>query len=1109
MPDSSPNRPRNDSVTTHFIEDFSSLQLASHQNLYDNFTSQYGRVDAEVILDFLSNNGILEDDARLHDLFPEDHSAPLSFSDFCCLLSKSSLVSRCLEGSLVIPEWKSFQSELSAIFHEVSSVEGGEVAQYIPQLARVDPSLCALAVCSTDGQRYEVGDINTPFSVQSCSKPLTYCIALEELGEEKVHSHVSTNPSGRGFNVLCLDSNNRPHNVMINAGAIVCSSLIKRDLKVFDRFRHVQSIWSRLAGNTPIAFDNATYLSEFGSADRNSALAYMMKEHGVFPEGTDIDEILSLYFMFCSIQVCASQMATVAATLANGGINPFTRERIFSETTIRNCLSQMTTSGLYDYSGAFAYHVSLPTKSSVSGCLMIVIPGLCGICYWSPPLDSLGNSVKGIAFSMELAKRFNVSQFECPLASSKSPKLRPRKIEAEDTLEDSQTMLLFASAVGDVDRVQRLVARGINVNFRDYDMRSALHTAAAHNQLEVVQYLIKHGADVTAVDKFDRTAYDDAIKFGHRDVANVLAAYQELPQPSTPVANGNSGCCVQSGQTLLEELDFHEDVHVIEELSCLVDESILPVSGSSDYVSSDDSELDSEIVEIATDCPIAMSLDLNLTGTVSKRVLLSTLERAGILAKYDARLSQFIKNLSTNICYSTIEQGCSEIPLLRKALLGNLVITDFAFTMSNLRNIFDHIASQPLSNAMNADYISDLKNQDPSLFAFAICSVDGQRGFIGDYNKPFTLQHCSNALTYCLASSELGEEAYHSNVGLEPSGLPFNHLSLNHENKPHNPFINTGALFSASVIARGQPLSDRYDYVLQTCLKLIGNPRGGRLKIDHIGYSLTTYLSELQSSDRNRALLYLMREYKVFPKGTNLDEILRFYSMLCSIEFNTASLSVFAATLANNGVCPLSGEQVFSADVVRNCLALMSSCSMYDYSGHWQFIIGLPGVAAASGALLVVVPGISGIAIFSPPLNESKISSRGIMFCKELQAKYLLHPMEMTMVNYKKNLKSWRNNTSYLNHARLCFASFIGDISTVRNYIRHRVSVSATDYDGRSALHLSTAAGHLDVVKMLLDLGADPFSKDIRGITPLQIAQDSGNLKCLALFEAKIKSSSQ
>lgn len=342
--------------------------------------------------------------------------------------SDVNFFSKLLKGHLIIPEFIEFSKEISEIYDEVKVNDGGHVARYIPQLARVDPHQFAVSVCTVDGQIFSIGDFDTYTCVQSGCKPINYCIIQEEHGEELVHQYIGKEPSGHGFNTLSLNDKNLPHNPLVNAGAIMACSLMKKELDNADRFDFLMNQWKALCGYsiTP-RFNNAVYLSEKNTADRNYAIGHFIREKHVFPEGIVLDDVLEFYFQCCSIEMTTQSLAIVAGTLANAGICPLTSETIFHANHVKNCLSLMSSCGMYDFSGEFAFSIGLPAKSGVSGVLYVVVPNVMGICIWSPPLDPLGNSVKGLDFCRRLISRFNFHTFDSLGRSNnkKDPRYKP------------------------------------------------------------------------------------------------------------------------------------------------------------------------------------------------------------------------------------------------------------------------------------------------------------------------------------------------------------------------------------------------------------------------------------------------------------------------------------------------------------------------------------------------------------------------------------------------------------------------------------------------------------------------------------------------------------
>uniref|UniRef100_A0A8C5D7H4 glutaminase n=1 Tax=Gouania willdenowi TaxID=441366 RepID=A0A8C5D7H4_GOUWI len=329
-----------------------------------------------------------------------------------CVQSNIVLLTQAFRKKFVIPDFQPFCAHLDELYENAKNMPGGQVADYIPQLARFSPDLWAVALCTVDGQRYTVGDTKVPFCLQSCVKPLKYAIAVHDHGTEYVHRFIGKEPSGLRFNKLFLNEDDKPHNPMVNAGAIVCTSLIKQGASNAEKFDYVMNFMNKLAGNEYVGFSNATFQSERESGDRNFAIGYYLKEKKCFPEGTDMTSILDFYFQLCSIEVTCESASVMAATLANGGFCPITGERVLSPESVRNTLSLMHSCGMYDFSGQFAFHVGLPAKSGVAGGILLVVPNVMGVMCWSPPLDKLGNSVRGIQFCTDLVSLCNFHNYD-------------------------------------------------------------------------------------------------------------------------------------------------------------------------------------------------------------------------------------------------------------------------------------------------------------------------------------------------------------------------------------------------------------------------------------------------------------------------------------------------------------------------------------------------------------------------------------------------------------------------------------------------------------------------------------------------------------------------
>ena len=298
--------------------DINEINFLTSESLFDSL-DVFGK-DVIFKRDFLSalnSRGILNDDSRIKESISKINKLkdndPINMPLFHEIISSNiTLIERALKGDLIIPDFRSFSDDVNEIFKSCKKNMGGNVADYIPQLARINPENYALSICTVDGQRLNIGDTSKPYCVQSTCKPINYCIALEDSGVQTTHEHVGREPSGRGFNELTLNKDGRPHNPMINAGAIMTSSLIDPSLNVSDRFDHVLDKWELLSGGRRPGFNNAVYLSEKQTADRNFALGYFMKENKAFPENTDLHEILEFYFQCCSIELSCSDHAKLA-----------------------------------------------------------------------------------------------------------------------------------------------------------------------------------------------------------------------------------------------------------------------------------------------------------------------------------------------------------------------------------------------------------------------------------------------------------------------------------------------------------------------------------------------------------------------------------------------------------------------------------------------------------------------------------------------------------------------------------------------------------------------------------------------------------------------------
>src|SRR5450432_3328992 len=262
----------------------------------------------------------------------------------------------------------------------------GAVADYIPELSKANPAKFGIGLATIDGHVYEAGDSAVEFTIQSISKAFVFALALEIVGHERVEAKIGVEPSGEAFNSIRLTADNRPFNAMVNAGAIACSGLI-HSVEGSGAFECVLDALSRFAGRK-LSVDEAVFESERATGDRNRAIGYMLRNYSVV-QG-NVDEVLDVYFRQCSILVTARDLAVMAGTLANSGVNPVTNETVITTYAVARTLSVMTSSGMYDYAGEWIYRVGIPAKSGVGGGIIASLPAQLGLGSFSPLLDEHG-----------------------------------------------------------------------------------------------------------------------------------------------------------------------------------------------------------------------------------------------------------------------------------------------------------------------------------------------------------------------------------------------------------------------------------------------------------------------------------------------------------------------------------------------------------------------------------------------------------------------------------------------------------------------------------------------------------------------------------------------
>lgn len=290
-----------------------------------------------------------------------------------------------------------------------SVVDDGDVADYIPALASADPRLFGLSVVATNGESHDVGDTDHPFSIQSISKAFVFALVAQELGPERVLREIGVDSTGLPFDsVMALELNGgAPMNPLVNAGALLTTSLVPGATSEEKWVRIVDGL-SAFAGRR-LEMDADVYASEAATNQRNGAMALLLRSYGSMR--FDPLEVTDVYTRQCSLLVTAHDLAVMAATLADGGVNPLTHERVVDATVCRYVLAALATAGLYEASGHWLATIGLPGKSGVSGGIITVAPGKGGLATFSPPLDAAGNSVRGRLATRHLSHALGMNIF--------------------------------------------------------------------------------------------------------------------------------------------------------------------------------------------------------------------------------------------------------------------------------------------------------------------------------------------------------------------------------------------------------------------------------------------------------------------------------------------------------------------------------------------------------------------------------------------------------------------------------------------------------------------------------------------------------------------------
>lgn len=416
-------------------------------------------------------------------------------------------------------------SYLDEVLQSVAADRTGVLANYIPELAEVDPERLGASIAMVDGELYASGDTDSLFTIQSISKPFVYALALADRGFERVLDKVGVEPSGEPFNEISLeDSSGRPLNPMINAGAITTHSLVGTEtMNPAERMERVISGLSAFAGRS-LDVDEAVYSSEIEHAHRNLAIAHMLRSHDILTENPT--GVVEGYTRQCSLLVTVQDLAMMAATLANYGIQPVTGEQVVPKTVVRQVLSVMFTCGMYNAAGDWATQVGIPAKSGVGGGIIGAVPGQLGLATFSPRLDVHGNSVRGVSLFERFSSDMGMHVMNIPTVARSAIRANYRIGTGEKITQviQLQGRIRFAGAERVIREIVDTHYTGTRIAL-DVTRVYSVDEVAQHMLLEIMRRMRHEGYTVYLIDQDDTITNLEALRT--MDVA-VLGSIDEL-----------------------------------------------------------------------------------------------------------------------------------------------------------------------------------------------------------------------------------------------------------------------------------------------------------------------------------------------------------------------------------------------------------------------------------------------------------------------------------------------------------------------------------------------------------------------------------------------------
>jgi glutaminase len=722
---------------------------------------------------------------------------------------------------------------------------------------------------------------------------------------------------------------------------------------------------------------------------------------------------------------------------------------------------------MYDFSGRWMTEVQLPAKSGVGGLIFVVIPRVMGLAIYSPRLDPHGNSVRGVEFCKRLVAAHRIGVFD-RLVGMNSLKPLTRPASAHKT-----AWLLFLKHLRTVGRRYRLVRRLGGWPCNRYELESL--QAAVSPARDALMEALKTALGVVLVSTAAATA---------PPLEKVHHGFEMLRKIRAYSAVAGQQVLTLSKETLVEVLRPTGGWMPVEELEKSFRRYSLSIDG--------DSHMQRWLRHLVTGSSVGMT-----------------------------RLRDCLQNFDRK----------GDCPA-RAYFTAKLVIPD----PHSFEQTCAYLARQAMSEVHGEVFrelpIEEVVLADPDTFGVCIVTVHGQVFKFGSALQEFPLMGTVRPLLHALACSDAGADVS-AWCGAEPTAAdPTSFAVMPAETsgaegdrsvnpKPWNPYMESGALVMCSLIGKAHaPVAERMFHDNGTRFSHMLNHFSAWAGGSKVGFSNSVFLAQKEKRLKTQAVSYFLKGLKALPDLADPVDVARMMFQAEAIEMNCEQLANVAAMFANAGVAPLTNQSCLQPKHVRRVLTAMYSCGLGLFSGKAMFTIGVPCAGGASGATIALVPGLFGMCIYSPRLNEMNVSPRAIRFCEDLcqhfgYSIFQRPPASLADATIRRRASSTSSKAFDVLHDRvlveqkkltsrrlydMCSAASRGDVRGLRKLIMEGSDVNEMDYDNRTPLHVACSERQVEAAKLLLASGADVTLMDRWGHTPVDDAKSSHSPELIELL---------